>query len=131
MTIKKLIDQEMDRVFGVQFEEHPPIQVRQQPHHPKGAPDVVVLPTHYSRYKVEPIYFIGENKLDFLLGNIIKYFMRAEHKHSDPRTDFKKGIRYAIMKGKKVIGDPNWAKEYVSDIDECLDLEFSYGKTAT
>lgn len=37
-------------------------------------------PTHYSRWKIEPLDFISANNLDFLRGNIIKYIMRYDAK---------------------------------------------------
>lgn len=88
--------------------------------------DVVILPKHYSRWNIEPIYFIGENQIDFLLGNIIKYLMRAEFKHASPVEDHTKAIRYAVMRCKKLIGDPNWAGDYVSNLKECLEKEFAH-----
>lgn len=37
-------------------------------------------PSHYSRWKIEPLDFIMANNLDFLRGNIIKYIMRYDAK---------------------------------------------------
>lgn len=39
-----------------------------------------INPTHYSRWKIEPLDFIMANNLDFLRGNIIKYIMRYDAK---------------------------------------------------
>lgn len=38
-------------------------------------------PTHYSRWKIQPLDFISQNGLDFLRGNIIKYIMRYDAKN--------------------------------------------------
>lgn len=32
--------------------------------------DVVVKPSHYTQYKIEPVTFIMENRLPFEIGNI-------------------------------------------------------------
>ena len=88
--------------------------------------DMVVLPQHYSRWAIEPVYFIGQNKMSFLQGNIIKYACRAEFKHETPVEDLLKDIRYAIMWGKFLLGDPDWAKEYKTDIAAMLKKELSY-----
>lgn len=37
-------------------------------------------PEHYSRWEVEPLEFIMQNKVDFVRGNIIKYIMRYDEK---------------------------------------------------
>ena len=42
--------------------------------------DVVVKPSHYTQYKIEPVTFIMENRLSFEVGNMVKYACRAGHK---------------------------------------------------
>lgn len=37
-------------------------------------------PSHYTRWKVEPLDFIMANNLPFWLGNVIKYTMRYDAK---------------------------------------------------
>lgn len=32
--------------------------------------------SHYTQHKIQPVIFIGENKMDFLAGNVIKYVSR-------------------------------------------------------
>jgi len=49
-------------------------------------------PTHYSRWKIEPIEFIRANKLDALRANIIKYIMRFDAK--DGQRDLDKAKEY-------------------------------------
>lgn len=70
--------------------------------------DAVTLPGHYTRWKVEPIYFIEENKMPFWMGNVIKYVTRADAK--DGLQDLKKARRYIDMKIKQLEGDPDWSK---------------------
>lgn len=104
-----------------------PSPVQAIPKRAKALPDdMVVLPQHYSRWAIEPVYFIGVNKMSFLQGNIIKYACRAEFKHETPVEDLLKDIRYAIMWGKFLLGDPDWAKEYKTDIGAMLKEELSY-----
>lgn len=51
-----------------------------------------INPTHYSRFPIQPLTFITENKLDYLQGNIIKYVCRYPYKGGV--TDLKKAQRY-------------------------------------
>lgn len=63
-------------------------------------------PSHYSRWKIEPIDFIMANNLDFLRGNIIKYIMRYDAKGG--LEDLKKARDYLdrlITKTEKEIGN--------------------------
>ncbi len=51
---------------------------------------------HYKEYKIQPIEFIVENKLDFIQGNIIKYALRkkdGEH----PNEKWNKIIHYCEL----------------------------------
>ncbi len=49
----------------------------------KKAPDSVNHPSHYTDGKIEVIDFIEDKKLDFHLGNAVKYIARAGKK--DPK----------------------------------------------
>jgi hypothetical protein len=49
-------------------------------------------PSHYSRWKIEPIDFIRANQLDALRANIIKYIMRYDAKEG--MKDLLKARRY-------------------------------------
>lgn len=69
--------------------------------------DNVILPTHYSRHKIEPVHFIGENRLDFLVGNVIKYVLRFDAKNG--LEDINKARRYLDMLYERESGNPNWA----------------------
>lgn len=70
--------------------------------------DNVNLPKHYARFKIEPIRFICENKLDFFQGNIVKYTLRHDAKNG--QEDLDKVIRYATMYKAYLAGDPDWWK---------------------
>lgn len=68
--------------------------------------DMVNLPPHYARFKIEPIRFIAENKLDWFQGNIVKYVLRHDAKNGS--EDIRKTIRYANMYLLFLQGDPDW-----------------------
>lgn len=72
--------------------------------------DSVNVPQHYARYKHEPIHFLVENGANPFQFNIVKYVMRAEHKHETPFEDCKKVLRYAEMYLKFLSGDKDWWK---------------------
>lgn len=56
------------------------------------APDMVHQPNHYARYVIEPVTFIGANKLPFDVGNVIKYVCRYDAKNGI--EDLEKAKRY-------------------------------------
>lgn len=73
--------------------------------------DVVVKPSHYTQYKIEPVTFIMENRLSFEVGNMVKYACRAGHKmypdqdYTQSRiTDLRKVMRYAEMEINRLEG---------------------------
>lgn len=74
--------------------------------YPLKPQDNVVLPNHYARFKIEPITFICENKLDFFQGNIVKYVCRHDAKNGI--EDLKKAKRYLEMYIKYLQDDPTW-----------------------
>lgn len=49
-------------------------------------------PSHYTYGKIECIDFILDKKLDFPLGNAVKYIVRAGHKSEEGMTDHEKAI---------------------------------------
>lgn len=72
---------------------------------------IVKQPSHYAKWKVEPITFIMENDLPFHTGNIIKYAVRAGSKLYDGMdasqseiTDLEKVRRYAEMRINQLKG---------------------------
>jgi len=69
-------------------------------------------PSHYSRWKVQPITFILENDVEFWRGNIIKYAMRAGYKHRNGLKDWESEIedlekirRYAELRINHIKGE--------------------------
>jgi hypothetical protein len=70
--------------------------------------DMVVMPNHYARFRIEPIHFIQENGLSPLQGKVVKYIVRYPFKNG--AEDIKKAIRCAQMLLKKEQGDPDWWK---------------------
>jgi hypothetical protein len=44
-------------------------------------------PSHYKRGSIQVWDFIADQKLDFLLGNVIKYVCRAGHKQYEEELD--------------------------------------------
>ena len=55
-------------------------------------------PSYYSRFPIQPIDFISANKIDFLVGNVIKYVCRYDAKNG--LEDLKKAKDYL----EKLIG---------------------------
>lgn len=75
----------------------------------KSKKDPIVQPSHYERYKIEPINFIMLNNLSFWIGNIVKYVVRAGYKEGvDEVTDLLKARRYIDMRLNQLEGkNPN------------------------
>jgi len=69
--------------------------------HPPGIgdPSAVDHPAHYNQGKHEPIDVIEDWKLDFHLGNVIKYIARSEHKGNQLK-DLEKAMWYLDRKIK-------------------------------
>lgn len=59
-------------------------------------------PSHYSRWKIQPLDFIMANNLPFWLGNVIKYTMRYDAKNG--LEDLKKARVYLDAKIKELEG---------------------------
>lgn len=70
--------------------------------------DMVTLPEHYARFKIEPIRFIVENGLNWFQGNIVKYSLRYDAKNGE--EDLRKAQRYMQMQQAFLKGDPDWWK---------------------
>lgn len=75
------------------------------------AQDPVVRPTHYTKWKIEPVTFVMRNGMEFWRGNIIKYVSRAGGKLYDGMdsvqseiTDLRKAIRYCEMRINQLEG---------------------------
>ena len=76
--------------------------------------DDVAHPTHYTQGKIECIDYIVDKKLDFCLGNAIKYITRAGHKGSAEMTqkdktiqDLEKAKQYIDFEITKILKDDN------------------------
>jgi hypothetical protein len=74
--------------------------------------DVVHEPSHYARWKIEPITYIMRNGFEFWRGNLIKYSSRAGYKMYSGKTqveseiiDLEKVIRYANMRINQLNGE--------------------------
>tara|TARA_R110000744_G_scaffold32160_1_gene75362 strand:- start:349 stop:591 length:243 start_codon:yes stop_codon:yes gene_type:complete len=74
--------------------------------------EIVHRPSHYARWKIEPITYTMVNGFEFWRGNIVKYASRAGHKIYDgldeiesEKTDLSKVIRYAEMRINQLNGE--------------------------
>lgn len=53
----------------------------------------VIRPNHYTKFKIEPVEFCMKNGLEFWLGNVIKYAVRAGGKVYDGLSETESEIR--------------------------------------
>lgn len=67
------------------------------------AADAVVKPSHYTKWKIEPINFIMRNDMPFWMGNVVKYCMRADDKNGV--EDLRKAIRYIEFRIRQLEGE--------------------------
>ena len=74
--------------------------------------EIVVKPSHYTQFEIEPVEFIMKNRLSFEVGNMVKYACRAGSKlypgqdETQSRiTDLRKVIRYAEMEINRLTGE--------------------------
>lgn len=68
--------------------------------------DMVNRPAHYTDGKIEVIDYIEDKKLDFCLGNAIKYISRAGRKVKDKEIeDLEKAIWYINRRIKQLEKD--------------------------
>ena len=65
--------------------------------------DAVVKPSHYTKWKIEPINFIMRNNMPFWMGNVVKYCMRADDKNGI--EDLRKAIRYIEFRIRQLEGE--------------------------
>lgn len=71
--------------------------------------DQVMTPQHYSRFPMEPTWYLTMSGYDSLLYNVGKYIFRYPFK-SVARQDLSKSSRYLEMKIKFMNGDPEWSR---------------------
>ena len=69
------------------------------------ASDKQIGGSHYKDFKVMPIEYITQNKLDFCEGNIVKYISRHEKKNG--AEDIRKVIHYAELILEQKYGKDN------------------------
>jgi hypothetical protein len=75
--------------------------------------DQVGHPSHYARWKMEPIEFIAINDLPWWLANVIKYTMRFDAK--DGLQDLYKARSYLDMKIRTLEGHPRFWEKPVAE----------------
>jgi hypothetical protein len=76
-------------------------------------PDAVLHPSHYARWKMEPIEFIAINDLPWWLANVIKYTMRFDAK--DGLQDLYKARSYLDMKIRTLEGHKRFWEKPVAE----------------
>jgi hypothetical protein len=69
------------------------------------ASDKQIGGSHYKDFKIMPIEYITQNKLDFCEGNIVKYISRHEKKNG--AEDIRKVIHYAELILEQKYGKDN------------------------
>lgn len=79
-------------------------------------------PSHYNSGKIEVIDFISDQKLDFALGNVVKYISRAGKKTEQGKTmlakkleDLKKAefyLQYEIKELEEIWKQANSGNEF-------------------
>lgn len=70
---------------------------------PQSALDVQEGGDHYKVFKIQPIEFITKNKLPFIIGNVIKYAVRASLKNGI--EDLRKAKHYLELEAELVYGE--------------------------
>lgn len=72
--------------------------------------DIINHPSHYTQGKIEVIDFIEDKKLNFNLGNCVKYISRCHLKHKDnPVEDLKKARWYLDREIKNM--EEKWSEK--------------------
>lgn len=73
--------------------------------------EIVLQPSHYARFEIQPKDFIVRNGFEFWRGNVVKYASRAGHKMYPNKTaleseiiDLEKAIRNAQMRINQLTG---------------------------
>lgn len=78
--------------------------------------DPVHRPAHYANTKIEVANFIADRKLDYFLGNVVKYVSRAGIKNPETELeDLEKAQAYLAMRIRMVKGE-----EPISRVEENL-----------
>jgi len=79
----------LNALFGTDYAAAPP-EVKEE----VIKTDMVNHPPHYTVGGIETIDFIEAKDLNYRLGNVVKYIVRAGHKDSDPLQDLQKARWY-------------------------------------
>ena len=79
----------LNSLFGTDYAAAPP-EVKEE----VIKTDMVNHPPHYTVGGIETIDFIEAKDLNYRLGNVVKYIVRAGHKDSDPLQDLQKARWY-------------------------------------
>ena len=78
--------------------------------------DPVHRPAHYANSSIEVANFIADRKMDYFLGNVVKYISRAGIKNPETELeDLEKAQAYLAMRIRMVKGD-----EPISRVEENL-----------
>ena len=80
---------------GWSRESHEAYMYRRSQEEKEKTTDKQIGGDHYKDFKIMPIEYITENKLNFCEGNIIKYISR--HRRKNGAEDIKKAIHYAEL----------------------------------
>lgn len=89
--------------------------------------DKVNHPNHYKQGKYEAIDIINDvvqhykGDVGYNIGNVLKYIIRAPHKHETPTEDLQKALKYLEFAVKLVTGEEQYnemvqSKELVNEL---------------
>lgn len=89
-----------------------------------------ILPDHYRMFAIEPMRFAVENYgRGVLIKDLVKYVMRAPHKHEDHNIDMEKAKRCLDMLHEFDKGNPDWWKAPEERQPEYIPFNFRVGPT--
>jgi hypothetical protein len=100
ITRKELLDELMPGINACFGLDEKPTKLFVQPQHEYAAMkiladnDLVNHPPHYKSGGIETIDFIEAKDLNYRLGNVVKYVVRAGKKATDPVQDLEKAAWY-------------------------------------
>jgi hypothetical protein len=79
--------------------------------------DKISKPEHYTR-GIEVIKFLDSWNVGFSIGNVIKYLIRADHKHNSPKEDYLKALWYLSHEIKRRGFEEDLTKFFKSQIEK-------------
>ena len=80
--------------------------------------DPVNHPAHYNSGKIEVSDFISDQKLDFFLGNVVKYISRAGKKAVDKTVEDLEKARWYLNRKIVELGGSDWSPKKEDKGDE-------------